>query len=780
MRGRRREEPIAAHQIVSFRLRKIGISTASSFFDAANAFGSVAHSSITHAIHAKGLPIRHRVGLWQRCKRTTIVAQATDGVCFLRNRTGALQGDSIGGQLFMGPMNAAIIKTDEDLSDVDGFDILKAKCPINEKLVDLSKFVFIDDVLRTFAFNTMGELVHRHSVVNDSFDARVGAIGVQQNRPKQVNMVSPAGPGSNAVLRAFYHRSASGMPNPNNICRYLGPKLSYDGRTNIEIDNRCRATEVGWVSFKAFWTSDNTLRNRAIVFRALVYEAAVSGMTAFVLTQSNVFKLTVKVVKYGRVLLQGRACRRKYENEEPTSYEALSNSEVLRLLWLSPIDVELRVRRLRFWQAVVLEPDNHIQIVAAYFGRFDGELTMFDGGGVILDRAHPWLLQLIGDIEALSIIEDFAHIVPTLASDPRKIFNIEFANDFKNVDVSILRAVRKTCAIPPPGYIAAVPSFAATPAQKEEHVCDIVSGAGVCGATYTTRRALLAHQRSSKAEGHGLRNDVSRFVINNICPWCLSIFASRLVAQRHAVTAFTRDCCPVDRGRIPYPIVEGDYVCHMCDTACADQYEYRDHISTHLPPPSSLEFEFDDHITQPALPLEHQDGQPLRQASHQGRVGRGRSAARRQSAEVAARDRSSVQRGKGSRGGRGRGHGRGRQHLGRGRAARGGRRSSPQERNSECPALRQRVRTQSTPSHELRFEHGHASSSVQDVEADAQDQERVLRGRGRPRGRGGTHGRQPRPLDVDGSHLIDNHARGRGGRSARGGRRGSRHAQDRH
>ena len=80
----------------------------------------------------------------------------------------------------MDPMNGAIQKTDDDLSDIDGFDIMKAMCPINKKLVDLLKFVFVDDVLRMFAFNTMSELAHRHSKVDESFTARVGDIGVRQ------------------------------------------------------------------------------------------------------------------------------------------------------------------------------------------------------------------------------------------------------------------------------------------------------------------------------------------------------------------------------------------------------------------------------------------------------------------------------------------------------------------------------------------------------------------------------------------------------------------------
>ena len=159
-----------------------------------------------------------------------------------------------------------------------------------------------------------------------------------------------------------------------------------------------------------------------------------------------------KVDNFARVILQGRACSKRYGFNGVNDYHALSNNDVLHRLWLPPIDVELRVRRLRFWQTVASDPTNHRQIIAAYFGHFDGERQMFDNNGIHLQHAHPWMHQLCEDVGALSIVEDAAYMINAIVNDPRLIFDDEYKAQFCEIDVSVLRAQTQTHAIPPPGY----------------------------------------------------------------------------------------------------------------------------------------------------------------------------------------------------------------------------------------------------------------------------------------------------------------------------------------
>eukprot|EP00974_Lingulodinium_polyedra_P060096 5792283-Lingulodinium_polyedra.AAC.1 len=63
------------------------------------------------------------------------------------------------------------------------------------------------------------------------------------------------------------------------------------------------------------------------------------------------------------------------------------------------IELELRVRRLRWLQAVSREPENHVQFLAALFGtaRCDKHSTV-DALGRLTENANPWARRALSDV----------------------------------------------------------------------------------------------------------------------------------------------------------------------------------------------------------------------------------------------------------------------------------------------------------------------------------------------------------------------------------------------
>ena len=60
-----------------------------------------------------------------------------------------------------------------------------------------------------------------------------------------------------------------------------------------------------------------------------------------------------------------------------------------------------------------------------------------------------------------------------------------------------------------------------------------------CQFCSTTRRGLISHM----VRAHGFYDPVQRAVITNECPWCRSIFSTRLDAQHHACSSFLHGFC---------------------------------------------------------------------------------------------------------------------------------------------------------------------------------------------------------------------------------------------
>ena len=81
---------------------------------------------------------------------------------------------------------------------------------------------------------------------------------------------------------------------------------------------------------------------------------------------------------------------------------ALTNAEVLRWLKLVPTHLELQVRRLRWWQTILMDREGNEALLGIFLA--DWERKWKDRCWWMAN-AHLWVLQLEVDLRSLTDIE---------------------------------------------------------------------------------------------------------------------------------------------------------------------------------------------------------------------------------------------------------------------------------------------------------------------------------------------------------------------------------------
>ena len=69
----------------------------------------------------------------------------------------------------------------------------------------------------------------------------------------------------------------------------------------------------------------------------------------------------------GRSLMRVKASGRWIDTDGTKRYHALTNAEVLRWLKLVPTHLELQVRRLRWWQTILMDREGNEALLGIFF-----------------------------------------------------------------------------------------------------------------------------------------------------------------------------------------------------------------------------------------------------------------------------------------------------------------------------------------------------------------------------------------------------------------------------
>ena len=106
--------------------------------------------------------------------------------------------------------------------------------------------------------------------------------------------------------------------------------------------------------------------------QAIVFSVLISGLSAFVLTTSDVTELNTCLLKYGRKVMRGRGCKQIRHSgfANHVKHEKMTNGKIHAFLGIASIEVELCSLRVRWYQQMARHPLDHDQILTAIFGSF--------------------------------------------------------------------------------------------------------------------------------------------------------------------------------------------------------------------------------------------------------------------------------------------------------------------------------------------------------------------------------------------------------------------------
>ena len=289
--------------------------------------------------------------------------------------------------------------------------------------------------------------------------------------------------------------------------RYLGELFSYSGSTTAACQHRLRKAKAAWFSMGKFWTAPGSSRWCVrMVFRTLVFEAAVGGLVPFVLGKSDYDAIDTFLVAKGRKLMHGGACRKTKLPDGNTKYQAVPNSAIWKFLGLAGARTELMVRRLQWWQRLVRHSDLHSSLFAVLFGQFGFEQNgPLHADGSLSNTANPWLKQSLADLESLRG-RDYEHVTEAVDGKPLRLFSQDIKIQFLYVDPTILRRRFLTVAIPPPEYDQSdqVPEEELAPHEETDtYRCDLLREDGsVCVTHSSEARRRCICTRSKQWEGN--------------------------------------------------------------------------------------------------------------------------------------------------------------------------------------------------------------------------------------------------------------------------------------
>ena len=290
--------------------------------------------------------------------------------------------------------------------------------------VDLSQAVFVDDVENIFIFDPVSvkeALVDAVGVVAGANGALGSALfphSMAQNVPTQVVLPVASGPGARTSIR--YAKKV--MRNLRMEARYLDLCMAANGDLAGERPRRPAAISVGHGREQKLLTEKIAHKFRRSVFLSFVYQFAFSAVEAFLVNGDDGENFDKSCVARSRKAFREQSCV-AVEVAEGTGYIHKNKEMFMKSIGICKHAVELRVRRPKWLQMMLLHPESHIQPFGALFGHcYIGGMAPTDSHGRLTAVASPWLVQFYNDLWALREYDDAAEFVCAVDGRFRLLF----------------------------------------------------------------------------------------------------------------------------------------------------------------------------------------------------------------------------------------------------------------------------------------------------------------------------------------------------------------------
>ena len=296
-----------------------------------------------------------------------MVLNTCDGTLCLTPASGGRMGDSNEPEFFMESFNPLVREWNYRMF-LPAVRELVIQCPIFGGKVAGDMGSFLDDLVRIIPCwdGTAASLLELDEFDNNTLDAALSEGGYKQNTNKQDTAVFLPSRGENRKASM----GVQGRSIPSLV--HLGGIATPSGSNASEVHARINAGNMGWTRLGNFWFSKGPWRVKRLMFQANVAARVLSALESYVLLPSEVKKLDSSLGKKLRAMLCGRAHQFDEDTGTHTSWTAL---QVWREWQMAPVALELLVRRLAWWQAMVFSPDNHRQFLGVFFGCFRFEIT---------------------------------------------------------------------------------------------------------------------------------------------------------------------------------------------------------------------------------------------------------------------------------------------------------------------------------------------------------------------------------------------------------------------
>ena len=151
------------------------------------------------------------------------------------------------------------------------------------------------------------------------------------------------------------------------------------GNTTMKLGMRLRKAQQSWLRMGSFWfRAPVQTRGKLVIYQGVVYNTLLSGLESLVLDTKHLSLLDRKVLVHGRKLMGGKACQKEMQADGTVKFIACHSNTVWKFLGLVPSSIELRIRRLRWYQNLASNMELHKSVIVAMFGRLDCENAAWD------------------------------------------------------------------------------------------------------------------------------------------------------------------------------------------------------------------------------------------------------------------------------------------------------------------------------------------------------------------------------------------------------------------
>jgi len=595
VKNRSREAAVMVHEIVKKRAGMGAHSFCSSYYDVKNGFNVLYRQHIaklcTHPLVGKVL--KDHV-----CDYAGIVP-AKNGCSVLRPDRGVAQGSTTATSFFNSAYNSGLRRLHGNLSTLcpkllGHLPPLKADGELDsvdhpeEKYMGLTSFV--DDVSTTIVQSKAEHIKGLQTMVDVKMQTHLFMQGGHLNRDKQV--LAPNCKGKHGVPET---KKIADTHNVQKSARYLGPMLTWGCTYSEEIQKRVAETHMAFACYAKVWHRRFDRGLKCLLFRGICLNTMLSGLTACVVCLADIKQTNGVLHKLARRAVGGAATKKALVGTE-MKFTAVPNRALHQMLKFGFVETELRIARLKFYQGVVVHPqDNELWLIAMF-----GVLRVDDHASA--HRYHRRFSQLVRDLYSLQKHENAFWLTDDICEHPQWLamghLDAWVCIAFASMDVSFLRHRETSIATP-----MTMPSEGIHEDDQEYehrptfgvHECKLHFWDGTkCSACFHNISGLRQHILSSKQHSVGVVLTGSSLVVVPQCPWCSLKLGSLDVARNHVRNSFRSFGCPCEQKsakqvRFPQKFDDAkDIQCALCGLDFGSVEKYRTHVRTHGTPQSGL------------------------------------------------------------------------------------------------------------------------------------------------------------------------------------------------